>query len=187
MEREINICLEVLRKGGSIVYPTDTVWGLGCDATSDAAVDRIYKIKHRIDSKSMIILLHDASLLPHYVREVPDLAHELMNIVDKPLTIIYPEAINLPANLIAADGSIAIRIVRNPFCSELIRRFGKPIVSTSANISGDPSPVTFKNISPVVLQAADHVVELDQDLIREVKPSRIIRLLENGEFNIIRP
>ncbi len=187
MEEEIKKCLEVLAAGGTILYPTDTVWGLGCDATNAEAVDKIYQIKKRLESKSLIILLHDAAFLQYYVKEIPDLAWDLLESVDKPLTIIYPNAINLPDNVVGPDQSIAIRIVKNAFCIELIRRFGKPIVSTSANISGETAPVVFNNISREIIEQVDHAVNYQHDEIQEVKPSRIIRLNENGEFNIIRP
>jgi L-threonylcarbamoyladenylate synthase len=184
---EILKCLEVLEKGGTILYPTDTVWGLGCDATNEKAVARIYKIKQRLDSKSLIILLHDPAFLEKYVENVPDIAWDLMKSVGKPLTIIYPHAINLPGNVTGEDHSIAIRIVKNEFCRELIRKFGKPIVSTSANISGEPAPLVFKFISPELIGKVDYCVDYQRDEIQEVKPSRIIKLNENGEFYIIRP
>jgi L-threonylcarbamoyladenylate synthase len=186
MEKEIKKCLEILAKGGSILYPTDTIWGLGCDATNAAAVEKIYHIKKRLESKSLIILIHDADSLNHYVDNMPDVAWDLMQCVDKPLTIIYPKAKNLPENVMGEDGSIAIRIVKNDFCKELIRRFGKPIISTSANISGEPAPLVYKCISQEIIEQVDYVVNFQREEIQEVKPSRIIKLNEHGEFNIIR-
>lgn len=187
MEKEIANCLTVLRKGGTILYPTDTIWGIGCDATNQKAVEKIYKIKKRLETKSLIILVDSPSRIEDYVTEIPDIALDLMETAGRPLTIIYPNAKNLPPNVVGDDNSIAIRIVRNDFCQKLIREFGKPIVSSSANISGDPAPMVFKCVSPDVIKAVDYTVQLYQDVLQEVKPSRIIKLNSNGEFNIIRP
>ena len=187
MEKEINRCIEVMKKGGTILYPTDTIWGIGCDATNEKAVDKIYRLKKRINIKSLIILLDNVESLSKYVKTIPTIAWDLMENVDKPLTIIYPNAQNLPNNVVAEDNSIAIRIVKEEFCIRLIRSFGKPIVSSSANISGEPAPLVFKCVSKEILKGVDYVVNLYQDRLQEVKPSRIIKLNENGEFNIIRP
>jgi L-threonylcarbamoyladenylate synthase len=187
MEQEIQKCLEVLRNGGTILYPTDTVWGIGCDATNKDAVKKIYHLKKRLDSKSLIILLDDAQKISKYVSSIPDIAWDLMKSIDTPLTIIYPGAQNLAKNVIAEDNSIAIRIVKNKFCIRLIHDFGKPIVSSSANISGETSPMVFKKISQEITGNVDYVVNLYQDQFQEVKPSRIIKLKTNGEFQIIRP
>jgi len=187
MESEIKNCLEALIKGGTLLYPTDTIWGIGCDATNRQAVNKIYRIKKRLESKSLIILLDEPEKIRTYVEFVPDIAWDLMAGVDKPLTVIYPNAKNLPKNVIAEDNSIAIRIVKNEFCCRLIHEFGKPIVSTSANISGEPTPLIFKNISGNIIREVDYVVNLYQDQFQELKPSRIIRLNEAGEFQIIRP
>jgi len=187
MEQEIQKCLGVLRKGGTILYPTDTIWGIGCDATNRKAVNKIYHLKKRLESKSLIILLDEPQKLPIYVRTIPDIAWDLMKNVDSPLTIIYPGAQNLAKNVIAEDNSIAIRIVKNEFCIRLIHDFGKPVVSSSANISGEPTPLVFKNISKEIIDQADYVVNLYQNQIQDVKPSRIIKLDENGQFTIIRP
>ncbi len=186
MKREIDRCLEILEKGGTILYPTDTVWGIGCDATNPAAVESIYRIKKRMESKSMIILLDHEKRLPDYVVAVPELAWDLIKSVDTPLTIIYPKAKNLASNVIAEDGSIAIRIVNHEFCRKLIKAYGKPIVSTSANVSGDPPPKVFNNISAYIIKQVDYTVHLYQAELQQVKPSRIIKLNENGEFRIIR-
>jgi L-threonylcarbamoyladenylate synthase len=186
METEIQNCLDVLKKGGTILYPTDTIWGIGCDATNQKAVEKIYRLKKRTDSKSMIILLADPTDIQDYVKTVPAIALDLMKQVERPLTIIYPNAKNLARNVIAEDHSIAIRIVRNAFCIELLQAFGKPIVSSSANISGEPSPLVFKCVSQEIKDKVNYVVNLDQDLLQEVKPSRIIKLFENGEFKVIR-
>ena len=187
MEKEIKKCIQVLKKGGTILYPTDTIWGIGCDATNEEAVDKIYRLKKRINIKSLIILLDNVESISLYVKTIPEIAWDLMKNVEKPLTIIYPNAQNLPKNVVAEDNSIAIRIVKDEFCNRLVRDFGKPIVSSSANISGEQSPLIFKSVSKEILKGVDYVVNLYQDRFQEVKPSRIIKLNENGEFNIIRP
>jgi L-threonylcarbamoyladenylate synthase len=187
MEKEIAQCVKVLKKGGTILYPTDTVWGVGCDATNEEAVEKIYRLKKRINLKSLIILLDNPGSISKYVTTIPDIAWDLMNGVEKPLTIIYPNAKNLPKNVMASDNSIAIRIVKEEFCNRLIKAFGKPIVSSSANISGERPPVVFKFVSQEIINGVDYVVNLYQDRLQEIKPSRIIKLNEKGEFNIIRP
>ena len=186
IQQEIQSCLKILRSGGTILYPTDTIWGIGCDATNSTAVAKIYQLKQRMERKSLIILLDDANKLNHYASKIPEIAWDLIKNVDTPLTIIYQEAKNLADNVIAEDGSIAIRIVRNDFCRELIHAFGKPIVSTSANISGATSPQTFRNIIQEIIQGVDYVVDESLDQIHELKPSRIIKLNQNGEFHIVR-
>lgn len=186
METEIKNCLDVLEKGGTILYPTDTIWGIGCDATKPSAVEKVYRIKKRADIKSLIILLADISEISNYVTTVPAVAQDLMKKVERPLTIIYPKARNLATNVVADDNSIAIRIVKNEFCIKLIRAFGKPIVSSSANISGETTPMVFKCVPKEIINKVDYVVNLYQDVLQEVKPSRIIKLFENGEFKVIR-
>jgi L-threonylcarbamoyladenylate synthase len=186
MQNQIEKCIKILRAGGTILYPTDTIWGVGCDATNEKAVEKVYLLKRRMESKSMIILLDSVIRLDDYVKVIPEIAWDLLESVDTPLTIIYPGAKNLAPNVIAEDGSIAIRVVRNEFCRLLIQTFGKPIISTSANVSGDNPPLVFKNISPLIRDNVDYVVPLYQDLIPQMKPSRIIKLSENGEFLIIR-
>jgi L-threonylcarbamoyladenylate synthase len=187
MKNEISKCVEVLEKEGTILYPTDTIWGIGCDATSQKAVEKIYKLKKRVESKSLIILLADMKDILTYVETFPGIARDLMKNVERPLTIIYPNAKNIAKNVIAKDNSIAIRIVKNEFCKNLIRTFGRPIISSSANISGEPAPMVFKCISKEIIDHVDYVVRLYQDILQEVKPSRIIKLNEKGEFHIIRP
>ena len=147
MQQEIKNCLEVLNNGGLILYPTETVWGIGCDATNPEAIKKVYKLKQREDKKSLICLAADERMLKNYVKEVPQVALDIIEISDKPITIIYDEAQNLASNLIAEDGSIAFRIPDDDFCYWLLRKFNKPIVSTSANISGEPTPNWFKEIS----------------------------------------
>lgn len=186
MKKDIEKTLEVLRSGGVILYPTDTIWGLGCDATNEDAVNKIYKIKQRNDQKSLLILLDTPGKILSYVNEIPDVAWDLIELTDKPLTIIYSEAKNLAKNLIADDGSIGIRIVNDPFCQKLIQRFKKPIVSTSANISGDKSPSNFSEISEDILNAVGYVVQWKQDDYTNTQASSIIKLKNSGEIQIIR-
>jgi L-threonylcarbamoyladenylate synthase len=185
MREEIDHAIAVLQKGGVILYPTETVWGLGCDATNDEAVEKIYKLKQRQHAKSMIILVHDDSMLNKYVKEVPSIAWDLIDCATEPMTIIYPEAQNLPKNLIAEDGSIAIRKIHHEFCSSLLQKFRKPIVSTSANISNTPTPKTFLEIQPEILNNVDYVVNLPNSAATG-KSSSIIKVGLKGEIEIIR-
>jgi len=185
-EQELWRTVEILRSGGTILYPTDTIWGIGCDATNFVAVENVYKLKHRVESKSLIVLLNDETKLPDYVEKVPDISFDLINSLDKPTTIIYSKAKNLASNVIAQDGSIAIRVTKDQFCRDLIKLFGKPIVSTSANVSGDPSPVIYRDVPDDILNGVDYIVNLFQNRMNSPKPSTIIRLFENGEFIIIR-
>ena len=178
--------VEVLRSGGIILYPTDTIWGLGCDATNQAAVERIYQIKQRKDAKSMLILMENPNLLNSYITEVPEIAWDLIEVADNPLTIIYPGAKNLASNLLGQDGSVGIRITAEPFTQQLIQRFRKPIVSTSANISGQKSPQNFADISMEIKQSVDYVVFYRQDDSARSNPSGIIKLGIGGQIEIIR-
>jgi L-threonylcarbamoyladenylate synthase len=187
MEVEIIKCLNVLKSGGVIVYPTDTVWGIGCDATNEAAVENIYRLKQRSERKSLIILLDDAGRIRDYVEEVPVSALQMAGNSDIPLTIIYPGARNLASNVIAEDGSVAIRIPDHEFCRRLIRAFGKPLVSTSANISGAEPPVHFGEIPSGIISGVDHTVDPMFDQKSASKPSRIIRISKDGSFDVIRP
>jgi L-threonylcarbamoyladenylate synthase len=186
MDKEISAALETLQKGGIILYPTDTIWGIGCDATNKDAVSKIYSIKQRKDEKSMLILLDNAEKLHDYVKAVPDIAWNLIEVADKPLTLIYPGAQNLAENLIAEDGSIGIRIVKDEFCRKLISRFRKPVVSTSANVSGMPWPPNFHKIDRSLLKLVDYVVNLRQKEEAHGKPSGIIKLGPSGEVLVIR-
>lgn len=186
MKEEINKALEVLNKGGIIIYPTETIWGIGCDATNEEAVKKVYQIKKRVDTKSMLVLLDSENRLPLYVKEVPDMAWDLIEMSIKPLTIIYPNGKNLAPNLIAEDGSIGIRITSNEFCKQLIFRFRKPLVSSSANISGEKSPASFKDISEEILSQADLVVHPDMEGQNAGKPSGIIKLGIGGQVQVIR-
>ncbi len=178
--------VEVLRAGGIILYPTDTLWGIGCDATNAAAVKRIYEIKQREDTKSMLILMENENLLNSYVTEVPEVAWDLIEVSESPLTIIYPAAKNLAANLLATDRSIGIRITREAFTQQLIQRFRRPIVSTSANISGEKSPRNFAEISSMIKDKMDYVVNYRRDDLSESVPSSIIKLGVGGQIEIIR-
>ena len=186
MQDDIKKALEVLQSGGVILYPTDTIWGIGCDATNETAVKRVYEIKRRADSKSMLVLMENVNLLERYMQEVPEIAYDLIELTDKPMTIIYPDAKNLAPNLLAEDGSVGIRITTERFTQQLIQRFRKPIVSTSANISGEPSPAFFGEVSEEVKSAVDYVVEFRQDDLNPAKPSSIIKLGVGGEIKIIR-
>ncbi len=186
MREEIIKTYEVLKQGGIIVYPTDTVWGIGCDATNSKAVSRIYKIKKRAETKSMIILLDQMEKLIQYVREVPDFAWDIITNWPNPITIIYPGAKNIAKNLIAPDGSIGIRIVKDEFCQKVISMLNKPIVSTSANISGEGAPLTYRDIPESILKSCDYIVNLNQQKIIQAKPSTIIKFNEKGEFFVIR-
>jgi L-threonylcarbamoyladenylate synthase len=185
-DSEINNVIKILREGGVILYPTDTIWGLGCDATNNEAVKKIFRIKSRTDSKSLIILVDGDIMLGRYVKEVPEIAYELIKVSDKPITIIYPGAKNLAASIPAEDGSVGIRICNDMFCNELIRKFRKPIVSTSANISGQPSPSFFKEIQEKIIQSVDYVVDYKREDRQKNLPSPVIKIEVNGTVKIIR-
>jgi len=178
--------LEVLKKGGIILYPTDTIWGIGCDATNFDAVKRVYELKQREDSKSMLVLLENPNMILSYIDEMPEVAWDLIDFAEKPTTIIYDKAKNLPSNLVAADGSIGIRITKEVFTQQLIQRFRKPIVSTSANISGQPSPGNFGEISEEIKSKVDYVVGYRQNETSNPAPSSIIKLGCSGLIKIIR-
>lgn len=186
MKNEIKNAIEVLRQGGVILYPTDTIWGLGCDATNENAVQRIYSIKKRAESKSMLVLIDSDAKLQAYVEVVPDMAWDLIALTDKPLTIIYPGAKNLASNLISEDGTIGIRVTSEMFSKTLCERFRKPIVSTSANISGEKAPSCFEEISPEIIEAVDYVVNFRQEDTTPAKASSIIKLGVGNEIEIIR-
>lgn len=186
MEQQIEKTLEVVRDGGVILYPTDTVWGIGCDATNAEAVKKIYALKQRDDSKALVVLLDSVDSLPRWVKQVPDMAYELWEVADKPLTIILPGAKGIAANLIANDGSIAIRIASDDFCRRLIRKLARPLVSTSANISGRLTPLSYSQIDPSIITEVDYIVDPSFEM-GSGKPSSIIRLGLGGEIEIIRP
>jgi L-threonylcarbamoyladenylate synthase len=178
--------LDVLRSGGIILYPTDTVWGIGCDALNESAVKKIYEIKKRIDSKSMLILVDSIAKLQAYVDDVPEMAWDLIEISEKPLTIIYEGAKNLASNLISGDGTIGIRVTKEAFSKSLCERFKKPIVSTSANISGQAAPSCFYEITEELKSAVDYVVEYNRNDKTPAKPSSIIKLTKGNVISIIR-
>jgi L-threonylcarbamoyladenylate synthase len=186
MQEEIKKAIEVLRAGGVILYPTDTVWGLGCDATDVEAVKRVFEIKRRADTKAMLVLIDNPAKLQSYVEEVPDMAWDLIELSEKPLTIIYPQAKNLASNLIGADKSIGIRVTNELFSRNLCAQFRKPIVSTSANISGVAAPSTFSQITDDIKLAVDYVVNFRQQETSVPKPSSIIKLGKGGLFQLIR-
>jgi len=186
MQEEIKKIIEVLRAGGVILYPTDTVWGLGCDATNEKAVKRVFDIKKRADAKAMLVLIDNPSKLQSYVDEVPDMAWDLIELSEKPLTIIYPTAKNLASNLIAEDKTIGIRVTKETFSKNLCAQFRKPIVSTSANISGSATPVNFSQIADEIKLAVDYVVSYRQDDLSKGLPSSIIKLGKGGVFQLIR-
>lgn len=186
IEREVTKCLEVLKNKGVILYPTDTVWGIGCDATDEEAVQKIFGIKGRSEAKSMIALVNDDRMLYRYIKEVPEMAWELMEYADKPLTIIYPEGKNLAKGIIADNGTVAIRMVKDEFCQRLMQKLGKPLVSTSANTSGKTAAQSFADIEPEILDAVDYVVNLRQNEAGRAVPSSIVQLGLKGEIKIIR-
>lgn len=183
---DIKKAIEVMKNGGVILYPTDTVWGIGCDATNEEAVAKVYKIKHRNDSKALICLVDSSVRLQCYVRNVPEVAWKIMELATKPTTIIFDNAVNLAPNLIAEDGSIGMRITQEPFSKELCYRFQKPIVSTSANISGEPAAQNYKDITEELLNSVDYVCFSRRQEKKPHTPSSIIRIKVGGEVEIIR-
>lgn len=186
MNEDILKALDTLKSGGIILYPTDTIWGIGCDATNPAAVEKVYQLKARERDKSLIVLLENDNKLQSYVNDVPEVAYQLIECAEKPLTIVYSHAKNLASNLIAEDGSIAIRIVKHRFCEQLLQRFRKPIVSTSANISGDPSPRNFQEISEQIINGVDYIVKYGQEDVAPKQASTIMKLDPSGKFMFIR-
>lgn len=186
MNEDIKKACQVMREGGVILYPTDTIWGIGCDATNPEAVKRVYEIKQRSDSKALLVLVDSPVKVDFYVDEVPDVAWDLIELSEKPLTIIYSGARNLAPNLLAEDGSVGIRVTKEEFSKRLCQQFRKAIVSTSANISGQPSPANFSEISDEVKNAVDYIVGVRQDEVGRPKPSSIIKLGKGGVVKVIR-
>ncbi len=182
---EINDCLTILTEGGLILYPTDTVWGIGCDATNAKAVDKIYTLKKRLSTKTMICLVANDFMLEKHVMEVPEVAYDIIDLAGKPTTIVYDNPIGVAKNLIAEDNTLAIRIATDKFCQYLIGAFKKPIVSTSANIGGLPTPMTFAEINEDILKGVDYIVNLERT-IKKNTPSAIIKLGKNGIVKVIR-
>ncbi|MEO6252114.1 MAG: L-threonylcarbamoyladenylate synthase [Ferruginibacter sp.] len=186
-DQDIEGSLNVLRKGGLILYPTDTVWGIGCDATHEAAVAKIYELKKRRDGKSMIVLLADEKDITNYVTQPDPRIYDYIKGINKPTTFIYEGGIHLAENMIQDDGTVAIRITRDPFCKMLLKRFGKPLVSTSANISGYPPPAIFEDIDVEIKSGVDYIVQHRQNDLTEASPSAIVKWNADGSLTIIRP
>ena len=183
---EVAKAFKIVQEGGIILYPTDTIWGIGCDATNTEAVKKIYRLKQRDEVKSMIILLDTDNKLESYIKEVPSIAYDLIEYAENPLTLVMPGAKNVSPALIAEDGSLGVRIAKNDFCQQLIQRLRKPLVSTSANISGKPSPQNFVQIDQEIIDGVDYVVDLEQHSMEQKKPSTIMRLQPDGRFEFIR-
>ena len=183
---DIRQAVQVLREGGLILYPTDTIWGIGCDATNEEAVRRVFRLKQRDDSKALICLVDSANRMQMYSRRIPDVAWDLVEYSEKPLTLILDGAVNLAPSLVAADGSVGIRVTSENISKELCFRFQKAIVSTSANISGRPSPARFMDIEPEVINGVDYVMRSRQNDTKPSSPSRIVRLRADGEISFIR-
>lgn len=185
LSEEINTCLTVLKKGGIILYPTDTIWGIGCDATNHLAVEKIFQLKKRAENKSLICLMSDFKMLNQYIENVPEVAYDILKYAKKPTTIIYDRPLHVAENLIAEDNSLAIRVTKDEFCKTLIRKLRRPIVSTSANLGGEKTPQSFKEIDPVIMEGVDYVVNLHHEK-KSAKPSAIIKLKNDGSVKVIR-
>lgn len=185
-EEDLRKSLEVLRAGGVILYPTDTIWGLGCDATNQSAVQKIFDIKARSENKTLLVLADSEGMLERYVKEIPEIALQIISVSDTPVTIVYPKGKNLAPGICQNDGSVGIRICSEPFCNELISRFRKPIVSTSANISGKDSPSCFSDVEESLTKAVDYVVKYRQDDQKKHKASSVIRVDLDGTIKILR-
>ncbi|MDO4461311.1 MAG: L-threonylcarbamoyladenylate synthase [Bacteroidia bacterium] len=186
LQEDLRAAVDVLRKGGIILYPTDTVWGIGCDATNEAAVKKIYELKRRSESKSMILLFDTVGRVERYVDNMPDVAYDMMDMSDKPLTLILDGAKGIAINLVPEDGTIAVRVSAEQYSSSLVRMLQKPIVSTSANISGEPTAAIFSEISQEIIDGVDYVAEFRREDTKKSKPSSIIRLSNSGLVKIIR-
>ena len=185
MNEEVHKAYEIIKEGGIILYPTDTVWGIGCDATNPEAVAKIYKLKQRAETQSMICLMNGEKMLYNVFKEIPEVAWQIMDLTDRPTTLILDKPRNVAANLIATDNTLGIRVVKEPFCFKLMERMKKPLVSTSANISGQPTPNAFAAISPEIIKGVDYVVNLYHEKIAG-KPSTIIKLTSDSQVKVIR-
>jgi L-threonylcarbamoyladenylate synthase len=185
MKNEIENALATLKRGGLILYPTDTVWGIGCDATNADAIDKVYALKKRVERKAMVCLVHDFKMLNQFIEEIPEVAYDILRYAAKPTTIIYDDPIRVATNIIAEDNSLAVRVVKDDFCKTLIRKFRKPIVSTSANLSGKATPLSFAEISEDIKNGVDYVVNYNQKEKRRT-PSAIIKLTLDGTVKVIR-
>lgn len=186
-DEDLRQAVLTLRKGGLILYPTDTVWGIGCDATNAEAVAKVFALKQRAEAKSMLVLVDSALRAQNYVKDIPDVAYDMMDISDKPLTIILDNAVGLAPNLIAEDGSVGIRVTNEKFSHDMCYRFMKPVVSTSANISGHPSAAIFPEIEQEIIDGVDYVVRFRRDDTKRSKPSSIVKLKADGQVTVIRP
>lgn len=186
--RDIDKAVDVLRKGGLVLYPTDTVWGIGCDATNTEAVKRVYALKKRDDHKALITLVADLNALERTVSGIPEVAYDLIDFADKPLTIVYDKAVGVAPAMTGDDGTLAVRLTRHAFSAMLCRRLGRPLVSTSANISGQPAPAMFVGIAQEIIEGVDYVCTSERDTCgAHALPSTIMRLRADGVFKVIRP
>lgn len=185
-DQDIRQAADILKQGGIILYPTDTVWGIGCDATNPEAVEKIYRLKRRADSKSMLVLVDGEGMLQRFVRHIPDTAWQLIDVATDPLTIIYDHPLGVAANLLAEDGSLGVRISHEPYSEKLTRRLGRPIVSTSANISDRPTPAIFSEIEPEILEGVDYVAHYRRDDTTRHKSSAIIKVGDDEVIKLIR-
>ncbi|RMB59422.1 threonylcarbamoyl-AMP synthase [Dokdonia sinensis] len=177
--------LAVLKRGGLILYPTDTVWGIGCDATNADAVDRVYKLKQRTQDMPLICLVSDYKMLNMFVEEIPEVAYDILKFAGKPTTLVLEDPIRIAQNVVAADNTLGFRVCREKFCNFLVKKFRKPIVSTSANVVGETTPMSFKEISPVILEGVDYIVDLHKNK-KSSKPSAVIKLTKDGKVTVIR-
>ncbi len=185
LTKEVIKAFEVIQNGGIILYPTDTIWGIGCDSTNEEAIKKIFSLKKRLETKSMIVLMNGEKMMYHVFKEIPEVAWQILDLSEKPTTLILDNPKNIASNLIAEDNSLAVRIVKEPFCFKLMERLKKPLVSTSANISGNFAPKTFKEISPEIINGVDYIVNLHHEKICD-KPSTIIKLTNDSQVKIIR-
>ena len=185
INQEIQNAYEIIQKGGIILYPTDTVWGIGCDATNAEAVAKIYKLKKRAETQSMIVLMNGEKMIYNVFKEIPEVAWQIIDLSEDPITLVLDKPRNVAANLIAPDQTLGIRVVKEPFCFKLMEKMKKPLVSTSANISGEPTPKSFKEISPEIIKGVDYVVNLHREKIAG-KPSTIIKLTNDSQVKVIR-
>jgi len=185
LNEEVHKAFEIIKEGGIILYPTDTVWGIGCDATNPDAIAKIYALKQREETKSMIVLMNGEKMLYNVFKEIPEVAWQIMDLSEKPTTLILDNPRNVAANIIASDKTLGIRLIKEPFCFKLLERMKKPLVSTSANISGQPTPKSFKEISPEIIKGVDYVVNLHREKICQ-NPSTIIKLTNDSQVKVIR-
>ncbi|NRS88247.1 L-threonylcarbamoyladenylate synthase [Flavobacterium sp. 7E] len=185
LNQEIQNAYEIIKNGGIILYPTDTVWGIGCDATNPEAVAKIYKLKKRAETQSMIVLMNGEKMMYNVFKDIPEVAWQIIDFAEKPTTLVLDNPRNVAPNLIATDKTLGMRLIKEPFCFKLLERMKKPLVSTSANISGQPTPKSFKEISPEIIKGVDYVVNLQRDKIAG-KPSTIIKLTNDSQVKVIR-